>query len=85
MLFLLMLISRSIQAPQAATVFSGLLATAVISTAATLLISVFSSAAFAARLATVALQQQQSIQLACGGGGNGAERKPARPGTDQHQ
>jgi hypothetical protein len=30
-------------------------------------------------------QQLHESFLACGGGGNGAERKPARPGTTKHQ
>jgi len=41
--------------------------------------------AWAAKAVQQRPQQLPETLLACGGGGNGAERKPARPGTTQHQ
>jgi len=41
--------------------------------------------AWAAKAVQQRPQQLPETLLACGGGGNGAERKPARPGTTKHQ
>ncbi|MBU6249815.1 MAG: hypothetical protein KGO47_01440 [Cyanobacteria bacterium REEB417] len=41
--------------------------------------------AWAAKAVQQIPQELPETLLACGGGGNGAERKPARPGTTKHQ